>query len=242
MIHLYNINYRDPHVNVKPYYLKIGNDEVKCTLIKKERLPGDDRPFKIRFQRYIVGRPNLLNLKIKLVGRHLQPLLINMGSEMVQYYFDVDVWCKNEEYPPLIEIDYRLISPSEPFKFEDLSLMLPDGIWLHRKYDRVMQNSIASMTDNFNQVISSTLYPADDNDNAAEIGSDEQEMSDEVKAMNDFIEQTQGAKKKKTKLSMPLNVASSKKLMQIKNDGADAKAIRKLMKTGGEKGGKAKKK
>jgi hypothetical protein len=199
--------------------------------LKKERLPHiDNRPFKIRLQRYIVGRPNLLNLKIKLVGRHLQPLVDNLGSELIQYYFDVDVWCKNDEYPPLIEIDQRLISPDKPFKFEDLYLMLPEGMWLHRKYDRVFGNSIASMTDNYNHILSSTLYPADDIKNAA--GNEEEDLStnEDMKTFNQFIEQTQGKKKKKTNLSMPIGVASSKKIMQLKSEGSDAKSIRKLMK------------
>jgi hypothetical protein len=26
--------------NVKPLYLKFGNEEIRCTLIKKDRLPG----------------------------------------------------------------------------------------------------------------------------------------------------------------------------------------------------------
>jgi hypothetical protein len=202
-----------------------------------------DRPVKIRFQRYIEGRPNLLKLQLKLVGRHLQPLLQDMNVEIAQFYFDVDVWCKNEEYPPILEIDTRLISPDHPFKFLDLSLMLPEGMWLHRKYDRVMYNAIASMGENYNMVLASTQITAEDPDNAGEVGADQTELSDELKEMNDFIEKTQGPKQKKKKsLSMPLSAASSKKLMQVKNEGADAKAIRKLMKTAGDKKTTVKKK
>lgn len=166
-----------------------------------------------------------------------------MNVEIAQYYFDVDVWCKNEEYPPILEIDTRLITPDRPYKFLDLSLMLPEGIWLHRKYDRVMYNSIASMGENFNMVLASTQITAGDPENAAEVGNDTTELSDELKEMNDFIEKTQGPKQKKKKsLSMPLSAASSKKLMQIKNDGADANAMRKLMKTSGDKKTTVKKK
>ena len=202
----------------------------------------DSRPFKIRFQRYIVGRPNLLNLKIKLVGRHLQPLVDTLGSEIVQHFFDVDVWCQNDEYPPLIELDQRLISPDKPFKFEDLYLMMPEGMWLHRKYDRVFGNAIVSMTDNFNHIISSTLYPADDIKNASENDVEDESLNEEYKAFHDFIEHNQGKRKRKAGLSMPIAVASSKKLMQLKSEGSDAKSIRKLMKKSGEKDSKAKKK
>jgi hypothetical protein len=179
---------------------------------------------------------------MKLVGRHLQPLTSNMGSELVQHYFDVDVWCINDEYPPLIEIDQRLIAPNKPFKFEDLYLMLPEGMWLHRKYDAMFSNAIASMTDNFNHIISSTMYPADDVEDADNIQEDSEAINDEMKAMNDFLLKTQGKKKKKAQLSMPIATASSKKLMQLKAEGADAKAIRKLMSKGADKGAKPKKK
>ena len=159
-----------------------------------------------------------------------------MNVEIAQYYHDVEVWCKNEDYPPLFEIDTRWITPDSPFKFLDLSLMLPDGMWLHRKYDRVMYNSIASMGENFNMLIASTQIPVDDPDNVGEVGADDTELSDELKEMNDFIEKTQGPKTKKKKgLSMPLSAASSKKLMQVKTEGADSKALRNLMKTTGVK-------
>jgi hypothetical protein len=244
MGNFYLISNSLPLANVKPFYLKFGNDEIKCTFIRKDRLPGKsylnlgyNDPTKIRFQRFIEGRPNLLTLKIKLIGRHLQPYLQNLGVEIAQYYHEVDVWTTTEEYLPLIEIDTRLVSPDKPFKFLDLSLMLPEGMWLHRKYDRVMYNSIASMGENFNMILASTLYPADDPDNVSgAANNDEAELSGDIKHMNDFIEQTQGPKQNKKKaLSMPLAVASSKKLLQIKSEGADTKAIRKLMKTAGDK-------
>ena len=31
---------RMPLANVKPFYLKFGNDEIKCTYIKKDKLPS----------------------------------------------------------------------------------------------------------------------------------------------------------------------------------------------------------
>lgn len=206
-------------------------------------IQSDERPIKVRFQRYIVGRPNLLTLKINLVGRHLNPLLHNMGSELVQYFDEVDVWCKNDEYPPIIEIDQRVILPTKPFKFFDLNMMLPEGMWLHRKYDRIFGNSIASVSENFNHILSSTLFAAEETEENDVIYKMKPEDLEENKAEQANLASTSLQKaKSKVNLQMPIAVASSKKLMQIKSEGADAKAIKKLMKKGASKDAKSKKK
>jgi hypothetical protein len=180
----------------------------------------------VRFQRYIVGRPNLLTLEVKLIGKHLNPVMMDMDNEVVQYYFNVDVWCTNDEYPPLLEIDCRLVLPSKPFLFKDLSMMLPEGMWLHRKYDKLLYNSIVSLGENYNTFISSTLYPIDAID--LNEGKDAQ-VSEDAKQMQEFLE-SQGAKKKKKKLvTMPLAGASSKKIMQSKEEGSDNSALRRMM-------------
>ena len=162
-----------------------------------------------------------------------------MGSELAQYFHHVDVWCKNDEYPPLIEIDQRLVEPSRPFKFEDLYKMLPEGMWLHRKYDRMFGNSIASMGENFNHILCSTLFPAEDDE------EDQEELFGIKPEKYEQIIQNQQnlnvVKKKKIPLQMPILAASSKKLMQLKSEGSDAKAIRKLMKKAVEKAPKPKK-
>lgn len=226
-----------PHGKVKPFYLKNGNDEIRCTLIKKDRLPTQDTPVKVRFQRYIVGRPNLLTLPIKLTNKFYNPYVGSLDVELAQYYHEVDVWCTTDDYPPILEIDTRLITPGKPFKFLNLNLFLPEGMWLHRKYDSVMYNSIASMGENFNLIIAGKQYPLDEPGTSKEKEDQENEEARQIDALID-----RGLQVKKTKKgpSMPFSAASSKKIMQAKNEGADKAAIRKVMQSGG--GEKKKKK
>ena len=167
-----------------------------------------------------------------------------MDVEIVQHFYNVLIWTKVEDYPPILEIDTRLIFPNKPFKFIDLSNMLPEGIWLHRKYDRVMHNSIVSMSENYNLFLSSTAHPIDEATNLSLEKTETEEDVQELKEMQEMIEQAHKSKKKKKPVTMPFTAVSSKKMMQTKNDGADPKALRKLMlggKGAGDKKAKGKK-
>lgn len=178
-------------------------------------------PIKVRFQRYIVGRPNLLRLKVKLTGRQVQPLIENLDVEVNQFCHEVEVWCINDEYPPILEIDARLLFPEKPFKYEDLAMMLPEGMWLHRKYDNMFRTSIVTIGENYNYLLANTLMPFD----LPSQGKTQDEDSEEQGLIKK--EQEYSTKKKSKGVSMPFAAASAKKLMQTKSEGADAKAVRK---------------
>lgn len=173
----------------------------------------------------------------------MNPVVADMDVEVVQHFHEVLIWSKVEDYPPLIEIDTRLMLPNKAFKFFDLSNMLPDGVWLHKKYDRVLYNAIASMSENFNTFLSSTNYPIEDTANLSLDKKDNAQDDEEMKEMQEMMDQAHKNKKKKKAVTMPFNAVSSKKMMQTKNEGADPKALRKLMlgAKGGDKKPKGKK-
>jgi len=111
---------------------------------------------KVHFQRYIPGRPNLLTLPIEIVAEDKNHYMREFDSDSSQNIESIDVWCFNETYKPIIEIDARLITPTKCFRVADLEEMLPDGMYLHRKYDNMRHQSIFSITETWNQVIAST--------------------------------------------------------------------------------------
>jgi hypothetical protein len=159
-----------------------------------------------------------------MVGIELNPFIRDLDVECVQYYKEIDIWCTNEEYPPLLEIDTRLLLPEKRFKFIDLAMLLPEGMWLHRKYDNVMYNSIISIGENYNYFLASTQFPFDSFKKSQD------------KERKDIIEQLKESKLKaaetkiKKPVNMPIMAASSKKLLAAKNEGADQKAITNMMK------------
>lgn len=44
------------------------------------------------------------------------------------------VWCYNDRYPGVIEVDCKDLSPNMPIKIGDVEKMLPDGMFLHKHY------------------------------------------------------------------------------------------------------------
>ena len=85
--------------------------------------------------------------------------MADLDVEVCMLYSYVDVWCCTDEYPPAFEIDCRLISHKEPFKFSDLVTMLPNGMWLHRKYDSYRNLAIVTLGENYNILLASYNYP-----------------------------------------------------------------------------------
>jgi hypothetical protein len=219
-----------PHWKVKPFYLQHGNQETRCTVIEKARLPTYETPYKMRFQRYIVGRPNLLTLEIKFVGRELNPYLRDMDIEFAQYFNKFDIWTVNDEYPPLLEIDVRRVFPWQPYKIIDLKMDLPEGMWLHRKYDNLMYQAICSMGENYNYFLSSNIIPFDESYKTTdELEAEMMFDSDEEEELKKK-EEAKKVVKKKTPHTMPVVTASAKKLMQIKGEGATRKALKDNLK------------
>ena len=73
-----------------------------------------------KFSRYIVGRPNLLQLPI-LVEDNNSNKYINLGNkDMLQKINHIQVYSYNHDYPSRIVIDPAFISSGKPYKIGDL--------------------------------------------------------------------------------------------------------------------------
>lgn len=46
------------------------------------------------------------------------------------------MWCFNDTYPARIEVDMLKASEERPYKIGDLQRDMPEGMFLHRCYDR----------------------------------------------------------------------------------------------------------
>jgi len=91
-------------------------------------------------------------------------MLSDFDLELAQLHHQVDVWVTTEDYPPQIEIDCRMFTHKKPFKFIDLIKILPEGMWLHRKYDSLMYQSIVTLGENYNLLLASNNFPVIDPD------------------------------------------------------------------------------
>jgi hypothetical protein len=129
-----------------------------------------------------------------------------------------------------------LVTFDKPFRFRDVETYLPEGMWLHRKYDREFNNAIISMTENWNHILSNRLFslPDDDTGNPENSAGQNTPIIQLAKEINERDEEM-NKKKKTVKKHMPYTLTTSKKLMQLKGQGADAKAVKEALKKGKDK-------
>ena len=55
---------RHPHTFMQPWYIKHNGEEIRVNLTKLDHYFKTGDPYFMHFQRYIVGRPNLLSLPL----------------------------------------------------------------------------------------------------------------------------------------------------------------------------------
>ena len=91
-------------------------------------------PVKIWFQRYIVGRPNLLKISIKPVDIDSNPFF-RWGANFRTIDDELYVWCYRDKYPAVIEVDASIISPKNNIQIGHVERLLPEGMYLHKTYD-----------------------------------------------------------------------------------------------------------
>ena len=137
---------RVDHGAVKPWYVEHPEteEEIRVTIQDINYHVKTREPYYMTFQRYIVGRPNLLRLNIAAVQED-KSLHFKAGADF-QFLIDhVWVWSFNDTYPARLEVDCSMLSPRMPIKIGDLEKMLPHGLYLHKKYNSQRFHSIARL-------------------------------------------------------------------------------------------------
>lgn len=60
---------------------------------------------------------------------------------------EIMVWCYNESYPGIIEIDCKDLSPQLSIKVGDIEKLLPNGMFLHKEMQRRRFQSVVKLTE-----------------------------------------------------------------------------------------------
>jgi hypothetical protein len=138
---------RSEHSFVRPWYMKhpVTEEEIRVTCSMINYHETTKLPYFMEFQRYIVGRPNLLRLPVVPVqedkSAHFQA-----GCQF--HYLKKHLWCWsfNDVYPAQLEVDCSMLSPNMPIKIGDVERMLPYGVYLHKQYDSQLFHSIVRLS------------------------------------------------------------------------------------------------
>ena len=126
-----------------------------------------------------------------------------------QFHFlvkELTVWCYNESYPGVIEVDCKDLSPQLSIKIGDIEKMLPPGMFLHKQCQKMRFQSIVKLTETNsyiqrkNQVIEQ-----------AELIREERR-----KIQKRLLNKNDGKQKRTTGLVAPKYIASSKHIMAEK--------------------------
>ena len=95
----------DPHGFTKPYYLTHNDEEIRvtCSLVRQDQM-RQGKPYFLDFQRYIVGRPNLLHMPLRFTRLDDNPHF-ESGCMPTELFDSLYVWSFIDKYPPMLEVD-----------------------------------------------------------------------------------------------------------------------------------------
>lgn len=139
---------RSEHGLVRPWYMKHPEreeEDIRLTVSRIDYHPKTRLPYFLEFQRYIVGRPNLLCLPVVPVQED-RSLHFQAGCDFHFNIRQVYVWSFNDTYPARVEIDCSHLSPNAAIKLGDLERMLPHGLYLHKQYEHQKFHSVVGLT------------------------------------------------------------------------------------------------
>jgi len=138
---------RAEHSYVRPWYIKhpVTEEEIRVTCQNIDYMAKSKLPYFMEFQRYIVGRPNLIRMPVVPVLED-KSLHFQAGAKFHYLISELMVWSFNDTYPAQLEVDCSHISPNMPIKLGDVERMLPYGMYLHKQHEPQRFHSVARLT------------------------------------------------------------------------------------------------
>jgi len=107
-------------------------------------------------RRYIVGRPNLLYIPVKLKINE-KNMFLNKGSELIFKVKGVWVYSYNDDYPTAVEIDPEHLTPRVGYRLGEVGNQLPDGCELHPKYKNDLTSYVLQIKETKDYHLKKTL-------------------------------------------------------------------------------------
>jgi len=101
-------------------------------------------PMRIVFNRFVIGRPNPITVPIMPINENNCNDRM-LGANVHMPINDLDLWTYTEVYPPQIQIDLSHLAVNEPIKLGDVEKLLPDGVFLHKKYNHRLHHSVIKL-------------------------------------------------------------------------------------------------
>lgn len=122
----------------------MNGEDIRVTTVDIETKPKSAEPYFVNFQRYIVGRPNLLKMNVYPVQED-KSLHFQAGADFNYYVKELYVWCFNDTYPARIEVNCMDLTTSYSIRIGDIEKMLPHGMYLHKMYNHQKNRPVVAL-------------------------------------------------------------------------------------------------
>lgn len=177
---------------------------------------------KFVYNRFIIGRPNIVVLPIELVGLHKNYYYNNLTCSVFKGMETIKVWTV-EKYPPkAIFFDCTGIIAGKKYTIRDVAQMLPKGFYLHDDdkldYDKVVVE--IQTNDNIEWFYNDYQFLPED------IGEFEDRKTEKIEEDDSELRKKMAVKKAPR---IPLINASGKVLALTKEKGATNEAIKEYL-------------
>ena len=198
---------KSEHSLVRPWYLRhpVTEEEIRVTCNRIDYHQKTQLPYYLEFQRYVVGRPNLIRLPVVPVQED-KSLHFQAGCNFHYLVKDLWVWCFNDVYPARLEVDCQALSPNLPIKIGDVEKMLPYGMYLHKQYAHQKFHSVVRLQTTNSYVARKNMI----------IEQAESIKEQRRKMQSSMLEKKKEKKSSEAVKSVPSVVVSAKFIMQDK--------------------------
>lgn len=128
----------------RPFYLDIGAEPVKVIYKSMWEHTKDAYGMKLQFNRFVMNRPNPVILPIYPVNDN-QCADHALGANINWITRHLELWTYTDIYPPRIEVDISLSQVGNPVRLGDVEKLLPEGVFLHKKYQHRLYQPIITL-------------------------------------------------------------------------------------------------
>jgi hypothetical protein len=119
-------------------------DPIRVIYQKVSFHPWQQFPIKVFFNRFVLGRPNPIRLSV-VPTDHFSAADHQSGADLNLVIGQMDLWTYTDVYPPFLHIDCSNLSVKDPIRIGDVEKMLPDGVFLHKKYLHRKNHSVIKL-------------------------------------------------------------------------------------------------
>ena len=119
---------KTPLFNYRPVFVKVGNEEIRCSIDKIIFAPDKKSYFKVFMSRYIVGEPNIITVELLLPYKPHQGF---MKKQITWERESAKLISFNEVNPVQMELDTLRLARNGSITWGDFQNTLPRGLELH---------------------------------------------------------------------------------------------------------------